>query len=74
MFKGEKTLVFWIGLVIFGLAVTGLIIILWYPLVLPSIYVLGGFDYFKYTMPWLIGCIIFILIGLYMMKSGTKKI
>jgi hypothetical protein len=31
------------------------------------------FSYFKYQVPLVVGGITFMLIGLYMMKSGVKK-
>ena len=32
-----------------------------------------NFDYYiRITLPWIVGGIVFILIGLYMMKSGVK--
>jgi len=71
MFKGEKTYVFWIGLIILGLAAVALFSILWYiTLTIPSYY---GVDFWKYWIPPIVGTIVFILIGLYMMNSGVKK-
>ena len=72
MFEGEKTIVFWIGLIILGSASVGLFGILW------MIAVWNGytdrFKMFKQAFPVIVGGIVFILIGLYMMKSGVKKI
>jgi putative Mn2+ efflux pump MntP len=71
MFEGEKTYVFWIGLIILGLASVALFSILWYTmLIVPGYY---GVDYWKYWIPPIVAAIVFILIGLYMMKSGVKK-
>ena len=71
MFEGEKTFVFWIGLIILGLASIGLFGILW------NLAVWDGygdrFEMLKYQVPVLVGGIVFILIGFYMMKSGVKK-
>jgi len=71
MFEGEKTFVFWIGLIILGLASVGLFGILW------MIAVWNGYgDRFrmtKQTVPVIVGGVVFVLIGLYMMKSGVKE-
>jgi xanthine/uracil permease len=71
MFEGEKTDVFWIGLIILGLASVALFSILWYAtLIVPSYH---WVDYWKYWIPPVVAAIVFILIGLYMMKFGVKK-
>ena len=67
MFEGEKTFVFWIGLIILGLASVGLFSVLWYNAIHPSEYFLRS------SVPVIVGGVVFILIGLYMMKSGVKK-
>jgi len=67
MFEGEKTLVFWIGLIILALASVGLFAIVWYDAV-------SFYQYWwKYSVPFIVAAIVFILIGLYMMMSGVKK-
>lgn len=68
MFNGEKTRVFWWGLVIFGVALIGLFSFLWYYFVLNSY----GSDW-RYYVPFIFGDLVFLLIGFYMMKSGVKK-
>jgi hypothetical protein len=72
VFEGERTFVFWIGLIILGLASIGLLGILW------MIAVWNGyvdtFAMLKQAVPVIVGEIAFVLIGLYMMKSGVKKI
>ena len=69
MFRGEKTLVFWTGLIIFGLVSWGLFGIVW------SIVNYHGnrLIMLKYDVPFIVGGVIFLLIGLYMMKSGLKE-
>jgi len=71
MLEGEKTIVFWIGLIILGLASVGLFGILW---------MIGIWDRYidqwamlKQAVPVIVGGVVFILIGLYMMKSGVEK-
>ena len=71
MFEGEKTLVFWIGLIILGLASVGLFGILWMMAVWNGY--LDRFTMLKQAVPVIVGGVVFILIGLYMMKSGVKK-
>jgi len=82
MFKAEKTYIFWIGLSILGVASIGLVTMLWliffyypanyhrmhwdYPTLFPT--------YFWQFYVWqILGAFALIFIGLFMMKSGTKK-
>jgi putative Mn2+ efflux pump MntP len=71
MFEGDKTLVFWIGLIILGLASVILFGIFWMIAVWNGH--LDRFEMVKQAVPIIVGGIVFILIGLYMIKSGTKK-
>jgi len=71
VFEGEKTIVFWIGLIVLGLASVGLFGILWMIAIWN-----GYFDrltMLKQAVPTIVGAVVFVLIGLYMMKSGVKK-
>ncbi len=67
----NKTLVYWIGLIILGSASVGLFGILW------MIAVWDGykdrFEMLIQAVPVIVGGAVFILIGLYMMKSGVRK-
>jgi len=69
MFEGEKTTIFWIGLIILGLASAILFSVLWYAILAASFYSWS----WRYLVPPIVGPGVFVLIGLYMMKSGTKK-
>ncbi len=70
MFEGEKTPVFWFGLVILGLASVALFAIAWYYVIWFDV---SSRDYyFRSLVPLIVGGIVFILIGLYMMKSGVE--
>ena len=71
MFEGEKTLVFWIGLIIFGLASVGLFWVFWM-IAVWNLY-MSPLMMLKQSVPTIVGGVVFILIGLYMMKSGVKK-
>ncbi len=71
MFEGEKTFVFWIGLIILGLASVGLFGILWMIAIWNGY--MDRFRMLEQAVPVLFGGVVFILIGLYMMKSGVKK-
>ncbi len=71
MFEGEKTFVFWIGLIILGLASVSLFGILWMLAVWNGY--MDRFSMLKYQVPFIVGGAIFILIGLYMIKSGVKR-
>jgi uncharacterized RDD family membrane protein YckC len=72
MFEGKKTSVFWIGLLVLMLASVILFSLLWYVMVVFAPLNIGSYTW-KYLTPPVAGSIVFILIGFYMMKSGTKK-
>ena len=72
--RSEKTLLFWFGVLILGSATVALFWSLWYSFVIA----------YSYPPPtpqtaWLnltpitFGSIVFLLIAVYMMKSGVKK-
>ena len=69
MFVGEKTWVFWVGLIILASASVVLFGIIWYNAITNR--------YFKppveFQVPFIVGAVVFIFIGLYMMTSGIKK-
>ena len=71
MFEGEKTPVFWIGLIILGLASVGLFSILYMTAVWNGY--IDRWTILKQAVPVIVGGIVFILIGFYMMKSGVKR-
>jgi hypothetical protein len=66
MFEGEKKRVFWWGLIICAISVIALFNIFWYTLVISTGLSLMTFG------PEIFGSIVFLLVGLYMMKNGTK--
>jgi len=72
LFEGEKTSLFWAGLNILGLASWILFASIWTIVrALLSMYFFYG-D-IENNLPASVGSVVFILIGLYMMKSGVKK-
>jgi putative Mn2+ efflux pump MntP len=72
-FRGEKTSVFWVGLNILCLAsLIGFAEVWSWRSVETSVWFDLGFLLVDSIAP-IVGAIIFILIGLYMMKSGVKK-
>ena len=71
MFEGEKTIVFWIGLIILGLASVGLFGIFWMIAIWDGY--IDRFYMLRQAVPVIVGAVVFILIGLYMMKSGVKR-
>lgn len=74
MFEGEKTLVFWIGLIILGLASVVLFSIIWFNSIIAlKVYPYAAGPSIEFQIPFSVAAIVFILIGLYMMKSGVKK-
>jgi len=74
MFKGEKTSVFWIGLILLGLASIVLFTIIWFnALIALKIYPYAAGPAIEFQVPFIVAAIVFFLIGLYMMRSGVKK-
>jgi xanthine/uracil permease len=71
VFEGEKTDVFWIGLIILGLTSVGLFGVLW--MVTVVMYPENRLEVLKGLVPVIVGGVVFLLIGLYMMRSGVKK-
>jgi hypothetical protein len=67
MFEGEKTRVFWWGLIFCAISVIVLFNTFWYTLAISTGLSLVTFG------PEVFGSIVFLLVGLYMMKNGTKK-
>jgi len=82
MLRAEKTYVFWIGVSLLGLASTGLVTMLWLIFIYyPTNYHRMHWDYpthfptyfWQYYIWQILGAVVFIVIGLYMIKSGVKK-
>lgn len=69
MFEGEKTWVFWLGLIILGFMVARAFFFLWTAVVTLH----TDIEFIKAGVPSIVGGVVFIVIGLYMMKSGVKK-
>ena len=69
MFVGEKTWVFWVGLIILALASVSLFGIVWYNAVTNRLYRPAV----EYQVPFIVGAVVFIFIGLYMTASGVRK-
>jgi len=69
MFVGEKTWVFWAGLIILAAASVTLFAIVWYNAVTAHYYRPAV----EYQIPFIVAAVVFIIIGLYMMTSGVKK-
>jgi uncharacterized membrane protein YqjE len=70
VFEGEKRDLFWFGLIILGLASVGLFGIFW--MVAVVMYPANRIELLKGLVPFIVGGVVFFLIGLYMMKSGVK--
>ena len=71
MFKGEKQVLFWVGLVILAFASIILFAVSW-QYAYTDMYMNISWM-FRQSFPIIVGAVVFILIGLYMMKSGVKK-
>jgi len=77
MSEVERTNIFWWGLAILGISVTILFTSVWVPYGRISdyhVYFEENYGvYAKPYVPWTFGSIVFIYIGWYMMKNGTKR-
>ena len=71
MFEGEKTFVFWIGLILLALASVSLFGTFW--MVVVVMYPANRIEFLKGLVPLIVGGVVFVLIGLYMMASGVKR-
>jgi putative Mn2+ efflux pump MntP len=69
LFNGEKTWLYWVGLIIISLSSLLLFAMIWS---LRS-YSLASSSYFVNNFPQFLGAAVFIVIGVYMMKSGVKE-
>jgi uncharacterized integral membrane protein len=67
MLRGEKTGAFWLGLIIFALSICFLFAIFWY------IFVLSLYLDWRYWAPEIFGGVVFLIVGLLMMKFGVKR-
>jgi putative Mn2+ efflux pump MntP len=63
--EGEKTQAFWAGLFLSGLTIFLLFTGIWNTVLYPPSW--------TYITPWTFGSAVFLIIGLYMMKTGVKK-
>ena len=81
MFKGEKTTTFWIGLIVFGYSIFQFCQAIWqtiyyyfmYPELIGASGDIARALTLEIAVPPVIGGIIFMVIGLYIMKVGVKK-
>jgi putative Mn2+ efflux pump MntP len=85
VFKGEKTTVFWIGLVSLGYSIFQFFQAFWVSIYNSTVYPIGTTYYVTHLyiglfirelveyIPNIIAGIIFLVIGLYLMKVGVKK-
>jgi len=70
LFEGEKRALFWIGLVVLALASIILFATWWQ---FQGIYRYLAEPLIRQSIPTIVGAVVFILIGIYMIKSGIKK-
>ncbi len=77
MLRGEKTAVFWLGLVVLGYSIYEFCSAGWfifaYKMIEPSISYELYPTVLNTIVPPIIGGIVFLVIGLYVMKVGVKK-
>jgi hypothetical protein len=83
VFKGEKTIVFWVGLLVFGYSLTQFCSAIWqtiyyvliYPRVFPGTLTKSLIEAQAVypLIPLIISGVIFAVIGRYMMKKGVKR-
>lgn len=70
MFEGEKTTVFWVGLILLSLASVLLFGVFW--MVAVVMYPPSRVEFFKGLVPLIVGGVVFVFVGMYMMRSGAK--
>lgn len=74
MFKRRKTNIFWLGLLILGIAIVAFFESLWYPFVIYASYSYSwSSNMWLNFVPVAFGSIVFMFIGLYMMKSCVTR-
>jgi hypothetical protein len=71
VFEGEKTDVFWTGLLVLAIGAVGLFGVFW--MIAVWNYVNRFALLTQVGVPFIVAGIIFILIGFYMMRSGVRK-
>jgi len=69
--EGEKSMVFWVGLIIFSMASVVLFGVLW--MVAVVMHPASRFEFLKGLVPLIVGGIVFVIIGICMMRSAVKK-
>jgi len=83
VFEGDKTLVFWVGLLVFGYSIVQFCSAIWdtfyYVLIYPSVYsspmsvsLIEAQEVYT-LIPLIISGIVFAVIGRYMMRKGFKQ-
>ncbi len=74
MFKGEKTAIFWLGLVVLGYAVYNFFESSWQTYLTYDVRMPEGITYnLRFILPSLVMGVIFFVIGLTTMRAGIKK-
>jgi hypothetical protein len=75
LFEGEKTSLFWIGLLILSLASVAIFAVFWSLLSYLYNPYSNCIPYYAISsnVPIMVGAVVFLLVGLYMMKSGIKQ-
>ena len=69
MFGGEKTDIFWSGLIFSALGSVTLFAMIWFN----GVIVPYNMEVTKYQVPFIVGAVVFIIVGLLMMTSGIRK-
>ena len=67
----ERSMVFWAGVILFCLAFTALFQIVW--MVTVVMYPANRAEFTKGLVPLIVGSIIFMVVGIAMIKSGRKE-
>jgi len=67
----QRTMVFWVGLILFSLASVELFGIVW--MVAVVMYPANRIEFLKGLVPLIVGGIVFMFIGAYMMRSEGKR-
>jgi hypothetical protein len=75
VFEGEKTSLFWVGLLLLSFSSVVFFAALWGLLSYTYNPSYNSIPYYVISsnVPIMVGAIVFLLVGLYMMKEGVKK-
>jgi len=69
--EGKKSMVFWVGLILLSLASVVLFGLIW--MVAVVMHPVSRFEFLKGLVPLMVGGVVFVFIGICMMRSEMRK-